>query len=132
MNPSEAAAGVGHLHSHALRQPAEPDADRLLGPDAGVAHRIGHKFGHEEKDIGTDGGGQRAVAREHGLPGRNASLRPAAHLEDKPLPGASAVDGGDGIGPGEPIEGGLKARPVCYQAISLTDAQAADPRRHRG
>ena len=85
MNPSKTAAGIGHLHSHKPWQPAEPDADRLLGPDAGVAHCIGDQFGHEEKDVGADGGGQRAVAREHGLPGRNASLRPAAHLEDKAL-----------------------------------------------
>jgi hypothetical protein len=94
MNPSETAAGVGHL---TLWQPAEPDADRLLGSDAGVADRVGHKLGHEEKDLGTDGGRQRTVAREHGPPGRNAGVRPAAHLEDKALPGAGAVDGSGGI-----------------------------------
>jgi hypothetical protein len=132
MNPSETTAGIGHLNSHTPWQPAEPDADRLLGSDTGVAHRIGHKLGHEEKNIGANGVRHSAVACDHGLPGRKAGVRPAAHLEDKPLPGASAVVVGGGIGPGEPIEGGLNARSVCYQAISLTDAQAADPRRHRG
>jgi hypothetical protein len=55
MNPSETTARIGHLHSHTPRQPAEPDADRLLGSDTGVAHGIGHKLGPEEKDIRANG-----------------------------------------------------------------------------
>ena len=74
--PCEARTLVGNRHDHPPWSAQKLQLQRPLGPRAGVAHRVRHKLGDEQKDVVADGIRQGAVFLAQALPARRRPLRP--------------------------------------------------------